>query len=183
VIRITLNETASALLARASAAMLPAVMRNLRATLNTQNEETVGHIKRERATGHGPFPVAEHRLGVRDNRYRPSIRKSSAVVNGNILVASIGSNVEYAGAHEFGFSGSVFVRGHARAQASRNVRGKVDGKRRLTAQGIALVRGHNRAMNIPARAPITTGIEDRAAAVSQALSDSVVTTLNGLGLQ
>jgi phage gpG-like protein len=182
VIRITINETASALLRRASAEMLPAVMRNLRVTFDDQNEQTVGHIKQFRATGLGPFPVEEHRLGVKTTRYRRSIRRSKAVVTGNILVASIGSNMEYAGAHEFGFSGSVFVRGHARAQASRNVRGKIDGKRRLTAKGIAFVQGHARAMNLPARAPITTGIEDRAAAVGEAASASIITTLNGFGL-
>jgi hypothetical protein len=183
VIRITINETASALLRRASAAMLPAVMRDLRATFDRENELTVAHIKQNRATGIGPFPVAEHRLGVKTGRYRRSIRRSKAVVTGNILVASIGSNLEYAGPHEFGFSGTVFVRGHARAQRSRDVRGTIDGKRRLTAKGVAFVKGHARAMNLLPRAPITTGIEDRAAALSAAASTSVVTTLNGLGLQ
>lgn len=185
-IRITINETASALLRRASAEMLPAVMRDLRATFDRENELTVAHIKQNRATGIGPFPVAEHRLGVKTGRYRRSIRRSKAVVTGNILVASIGSNLEYAGAHEFGFSGTVFVRGHARAQASRNVgkSGKVGvGSRYAVVKGQAFVKGHARAMNITARAPITTGIEDRAAALSNAASKSVIDTLNGLGLQ
>jgi phage gpG-like protein len=196
VIRITLNETASALLARATAEMLPSVMRGLRATFDRENELTGAHIKQNRATGLGPFPVAEHRLGVKTGRYRRSIRRSKAVVTGNILVASIGSNVEYAGVHEFGAviqrtvkAGTVRLRLDKFGQLLRQTDAYNDNRAVFARKSHKNVYtkefagGKQYTVTIPARAPITTGIEDRAAALSAAASKSVIDTLNGLGLQ
>jgi phage gpG-like protein len=150
------------------------VIEEVRAEMDVQNELTVGHIKEQRATGIGPFPVADGKLGVRTGRYRRSIRRTKARVLGNTIVSSIGSNVAYAGAHEFGFNAVVDVRGHVRTVASRNVRGVIDGKRKKIAQGIGTVSAHQRRMNIPARMPIRRGIEDRTAEYSAAISQRVV---------
>jgi hypothetical protein len=180
VIAFRVNDTARELLHRASAAMGREVLNRLRGVMDRENELTVAHIQQARATGQGPFPVTENRLGVRTGRYRRSIRRSPARVIQGAVVSSIGSNLAYAGVHEFGFRGPVNVKPHTRQVASRNVRGTVDGKRKLVAKGLAFVRGHSRQVDVPARAPITTGIQDRAAAYSAAASEAVIDTLRGL---
>ena len=151
------------------------VLEEIAGEMNRQNELTVAHIKEARATGQGPFPVDEHRLGVRTGRYRRSIRRSEArIIGTTAVVSTIGSNVAYAGTHEFGFTGVVDVKGHTRQVASRNVRGVLDGKRRLVAKGIGYVKPHQRRMASAARAPITTGIMDRAENYGAAVSNRIV---------
>lgn len=59
----------------------------------------------------------------------------------------VGTNVEYAGAHHFGFSGTVNVRAHRRRSKGRDV---LAGKKKV-ASGIALVRAHVRKIKIEAR--------------------------------
>lgn len=153
--------------------------------LDRENELTVGHIVRERATGKGPFPVSEGKLGVRTSRYRRSIRRTKAEASGTSISSAIGSNVRYAGAHEFGFEGVVNVRAHRsqnRALDVYQVRGRqvrgwelagAGGRGKRVALGFTTVRAHQMRMRIPARAPIRRGIEDRVAHYSQALGAAV----------
>lgn len=68
----------------------------------------------------------------------------------------IGTNVKYAGVHQFGFSGSVSVRSHTRKVKSRDVREK----KKIIATGIGFVRSHTRRMNIPARPFLVVQDED-----------------------
>jgi phage gpG-like protein len=100
-------------------------------------------------------------------------------VAGTTITSSIGSNVEYAGVHEFGFNEVVDVKGHLRRFAGKDQFAKVfEGgrlKRKRTVKGYVDVSGHQRRMNMPARMPIRRGIEDRAANYSAALSDRVLT--------
>jgi phage gpG-like protein len=191
VINITLSAPAAALLEKASAEMLPAVLRGLRTTMAIENELTVAHIKEARATGQGPFPAGEHRLGVVSGRYRRSIRAARPVIAGAAVASSIGSNVEYAGVHEFGVvitrtsrPGKVRLRTNARGELIRNERGgavfATRGLKRI--REVAYAGGKSYTVKFPARAPITTGIADRAADYSTAASQSVITTLRGLGL-
>jgi phage gpG-like protein len=187
------NETASAMLSRA---WQGDVLRGLRATMDEQNQLTIGHTRQARLTGKGPFPVSEGRLGVRTNRLRASLRAAKTRIVGTSIASSIGSNVEYAAAHEFGFRGSVSVKSHMRRQKSRDVFVKqfVNGKlkRVRTVTGAAFVtKGKQkswvkgdafvRSVDIPARAPIAHGIEDRRAEYERAMSQSIINTLRGLG--
>ena len=139
--------------------------REVAAVMDRENELTVGHISARYLSRRGP-----RSLGVRTNRLRSSLRRNRARITGGLgVVSSIGSNVEYMGVHEFGFSGTVSVRSHTR--------------RVTQAFGVPLsppvstnVRAHTRRMDIPERAPIRRGIRDRmddyVRSISQAITDN-----------
>lgn len=221
-ITLTINETASKLLQKA---WQGDVLRGLRATMDEQNELTIGHIRSARMTGQGPFPVSEGRLGVRTNRLRSSLRKAKAVLRGGAIVGSVGSNVKYAAAHEFGvvtkahwitakpgkalafsvqnFFGVnrfTFATRSSIRQANREAstraflatgnmqflksKGKgVKSRAAFFGQSPLVFRSRvwHPGSNIPARAPITRGIEDRRTAYETAFSNSIINTLRGLG--
>jgi phage gpG-like protein len=153
-----------------------AMLRAVAKTTDLENQVTVGHIMKKRLTGQGPFPVSEHRLGVRTNRLRGSLRATPAAVAGSQVLSSIGTNVVYAFVHEFGFSGTVDVKPHARKHY-RAMSFTGAGKRRVrrkVRQADVFVRPFKRKMNVPARAPITTGLEERMPAVGAEISEAIV---------
>lgn len=195
-IQIQLAPAAVALL-RTSGTWPVRVLEALRKSTDLQNELTVGHIQAARLSGKGPFPVDEGRLGVVTNRLRSSLRPAKAVVNGTQIESSLGSNVRYAGAHEFGFDGAVTVRAHTRTNpradlvSFRGQQGRRDafggalltpaGKTRKgvvpVASAVVSVRQHTAQRHVPARAPIRHGIEDRAADYGQAYSAAIIAAL------
>ncbi len=65
-----------------------------------------GRIQERRLTGHGPFPVTEHRLGERTGQLKLRTRATPAVVtsegNTAVVTGAIGSSVFYAAFNEFG---------------------------------------------------------------------------------
>jgi len=67
---------------------------------------TSGRIQEKRLTGHGPFPVVEHRLGERTGQLKLRTRATPAVIEGTgeqvTVTGAIGSSVFYAAIHEFG---------------------------------------------------------------------------------
>ena len=196
-IDMRVNETASAMLSRA---WQKDVLRGLRDTMDFQNQLTIGHTRRTRLSGKGPFPVSQGRLGVRTNRLRGSARATvgspegiwndQARIVGTTVVSSMGSNVEYAAAHEFGATihrtvrpGSVRLRTNAKGDLLLGATGGAvfaKGKHKR-AREVAYAGGKSYTINIPARAPITHGIEDRKAAYERAMSASIIATLRGLG--
>lgn len=124
-----------------------------------------GLISKERLTGAGPFPVALRRLGVRTNRLRGSLRWTRATIDGDAVIATIGSNVKYAAAHEFGFDGTVQVKAHVRRYARAGgqvttLRAAAKSKRKDITTGTGTVKAHARRMRIPERRPVRTGIEE-----------------------
>jgi hypothetical protein len=190
-IKFTLDHNATAIVARLEAfprRMGVAIVR----TLDEQNELTIGSITENRLTGSGPFPVEEHRLGVVSNVLRRSLRKSKATINGNTIESAIGTNVSYAGAHEFGFHGTVTVKAH------RSTNQHVDliqvggdrilprwqsvgekGRKKKVASGLVTVKPHQKILNIPERAPIRTGINERVPNYQTALSGAIVNAWGG----
>ncbi len=152
------------------------------AAMDRTNEETVGYTVAKHLTGAGPFPVAEHRLGVGraigGGRLRNSLRPELAQIAGTTVLSSIGTNVRYAGVHEFGFDGMVSVRKFTRVNRSRDVyRPRKDGKgvtKDVIAAGFSTVRAHTMKMNMPARAPIETGIRERVPQYSSAISAAIL---------
>jgi phage gpG-like protein len=189
-ITITLPPDTLAVLARVQA-WPKALTRAVIKALNLENEITVGHIQRTRASGKGPFPVSEGKLGVDTHRYRGSLRRSLAVASGGSIVSAIGTNIAYAGAHEFGFSGPVKVPAHTRRRFGQFTTGgvavfdprtgriKKSRKRVIELQtGSHQVKAHTRQLKIPARAPIQRGIADRLPAYSTALSNAIVAALS-----
>lgn len=139
------------------------------------SQEVLGRAVKNRFTGKGPFPVSENRLGIVTNLLRKSLRATAVQVNSasGQMSVSLGSNVSYFAAHEFGFSGKVQVRGHTRKAVadSRNSRGKITraGINNLKASKLvrgrsnySLVRPHSRQVKIPARRPLFTEINSPA---------------------
>lgn len=115
----------------------------IRDGMDRANLVSLSRIQRSRFSGTGPFKPSQHRLGIVSGRLRRSLRTVPAEVENasNLEVRSgMGSAVEYFGAHEFGLRKRVTVRSHLR-----------NGSR---------VRSHTRAMNVPERAPLRTGLRD-----------------------
>ena len=172
---------------RAPELVLPAIAR----AMDEQNQLTVAHIQARRMSGQGPYPVEEHRLGVgtrRGSRLWKSLRASKAVVTGGEVQSGIGSNVKYAGIHEFGGTihfppraGSVRLRtskaGALLLQPGR--RGAIFAKAsHARARTVAYQsKGHD--VTMPARAPITFGIKDRGPAIGDAIIAAAIAALGG----
>lgn len=149
------------------ARMLDAV----RQELDYQNQLTVGVAQRDFLSKRGPTT-----LGVVTNRLRLSASAFPAEIQGQSVFSSLGSNVRYAGAHEFGFNGTVTVRAHSRRNPNSDVYktgakssiARMDSRGRIVrnnpkpvALGVIQVKAHKMKMNIPARAPFQQAIEAR----------------------
>lgn len=126
-------------------------------------EVVTGRIQEKRLSGIGPFPVEEHRLGQVTQQLWRSTRSTPATVTTTGTSAeisgAIGASVKYAAVHEFGFSGEVHVKEHLRKGRS--------------------VKAYNRRMNIRARAPFQTGINENLDYISGEIEKELVTTLGG----
>jgi phage gpG-like protein len=132
--------------------------------MNRAGALALGKITAERFTGLGPFPVSEHKLGVRTGRLRGSLRWTPAqsVTSGGQLIevsGAMGSNVEYLGVHEFGFDGTVNVKSFTRKVPELRF-GRAPAGPRARRPTTETVKAHTRTMRIPARAPLRTGIEE-----------------------
>jgi hypothetical protein len=112
----------------------------------------VAKAQRTRFSGKGPFPVSERKLGLRTGRLRRDLHAETVRITAGGYAGRIGSVVNYFGAHERGFSGTVSVRAHTR-----------DGytvKKRGYSVLPQTVRGHSRRVDIPKRAPLAAAIEE-----------------------
>lgn len=128
-------------------------------------------IERQRFMGLSakPFPVSEHRLRNISDRLHTSLFYRAATVTqvGNqvSVTGRMGSEgVVYFPIHEYGFSGSASVKPFFRK--NRGGKGGHD------------VKGHTRRMNIPARAPLHTGLEDHKILFQTKIQEQLVATLN-----
>ncbi len=65
-----------------------------------------GRIQEKRLTGHGPFPVSEHRLGERTGQLKLRTQSKPVQItsegNQTVVEGGIGSSVFYAAFNEFG---------------------------------------------------------------------------------
>lgn len=108
-------------------------------------------VQKDRFTGKGPFPVADKKLGVVSGRLRRDLHAEKAEITGSGYSGRIGAAVEYFGAHELGFSGTVQVPAHTR-------------KAYTTRRGYSVleqsVRSHSKQMKVPKRMPLRGGIEE-----------------------
>lgn len=133
--------------------------------------------QKERFTGNGPFPVSENRLGVVSGRMRRAIYARAATITADGYEAKIGAAVEYFAAHEFGFNGTVQVPQHQREaysvnRAARTRTSKKGKEFSVRANQFSVlpgsVRAHARKVNIPARKPMRTAIEQHGARILSA---------------
>jgi phage gpG-like protein len=185
-IQITLTPQAQKIAANLQA--LPsAALTVIAAAMTKEDVFTVAHIQKERLTGQGPFPVEEHKLGVRTNRLRGSLVSTPARIEGDLVISSIGSNVKYAALHEFG--GRIRI-----PSRTTTVRHRTDSRGALVRQlgnpnlAIFAKAKHKRAretavtipaheIEMPERAPVRTGIADRAANYSKSISAAIIAAI------
>jgi hypothetical protein len=158
-------------------------------TMYRQNQLTIAHISKVRMRGNNgkPFPVSEHKLGIRTAHLVRSLRASRPRGFGDLILSSIGSNVKYAGTHEFGatiqrvqLAGSIRLRTDKDGNRLRQVRNPnlfVFAKRsHKRFENVPFAGGKRFSIRMPARAPITHGIRDRVPDYEQAMSTAIERT-------
>lgn len=169
---VTLNlEAVEAAMSRYTGGQLGRrVVHGLRRGMDRANQVAMGQALKHRFTGKGPYPVGQHRLGVRSGLLRRSMRATKAElvsVPDLAVVSRIGSKVRYFGPHEFGSKARVNVRAHTRVP--REIRVKKAGTRRTLKVRAATksggvrsisVRAHKRRLNIPERRPLRTALNE-----------------------
>lgn len=163
-VSISIDDASRAVLARLEGA--PSHVRSaILQAVDRENQYTIGVITSERLSQRGP-----ETLGVVSNRLRESMRASEATFVSGTIRATIGSNVVYAGVHEFGIDAQVTVRTHSRTITK--IFGKSIDPRSST------VREHSRHMRFPARAYIRGTLQQRTPNYCTAIGAAVVDTSN-----
>lgn len=142
---------------------------------------------KERFRGKGPFPVSQNRLGVVSGRLVQDLYGADARITADGYTGQVGSRLEYFGAHEVGFSGTVQVPAHTRdsyqVNRKRQTRTSKSGKPvSIRANRYSVlphsVRAHSKKLNIPARKPLRTAIEEHAGTILGAEIDKAVTRIS-----
>lgn len=105
-------------------------------------------------------------LHVRTGTLRRSINQRVTVSN-DAVMATVGTNLRYAAAHEYGFNGTVTVKGHIRRAA-------LVGVDRAGARGEVHVRSHTRHMRLPERSFLRSELRDRADEIRQSLREAAL---------
>lgn len=166
---ITITITAKAAEVLQKLRSFPAKMaQSVARAIDRRNELTVGQIQATKLSQRGPTT-----LGVVTNRLRSSVRPALAqVASDTRIVSAIGSNVKYAGAHEYGFTGSVPVKAHSRTVTQWF-------GMELVEPHSMNVKAHSRQVKIPARAPIGTGITEQAPKYSADVSRAILSAWEG----
>ena len=156
--------------------------------MNAVNQQAISNIQRNHLTGIGPFPVEQHRLGIKSTNLLHSVHASDAVIGGGSVTSGIGSNVGYARIHEIG--GVI----HRKARETA-VRLKTDANGNLVRQAgyahLAMFarKGNKRVkevkasvpaydISMPARAPFMTGIREVSTEYAKAFSLAITQTWN-----
>ena len=189
-IKIELTPEAQAILKDLNMApewIMPAIAKGM----DQANLFAVSAIQRDRLTGKGPFPVSDHKLGIRTGRLRGGLWASPTTTSGTEAETGIGDNVKYAAIHEFG--GVIHHKartGTARLRTDRagNLLRQIGfGNLAIFARG-----SHKRAKNvdytagehdvtIPERAPIRTGIRENLDDYGKTVSDAICAVWKGRG--
>lgn len=135
--------------------------------IDRENELTIGHAQANKLSQRGPTT-----LGVRTNRLRSSLRRTAATISAEgVIESAIGTNVVYAGVHEYGIDREVAVRAH-----SRKVYQAFGKPLKTPAQ--AQVKAFQRKMRFPERSFIRSSIGERIGAYESSLSSAVVSAAN-----
>lgn len=172
----------------------------LRSTLDNQNAHTLRDLSFNRMGHPSNGPVVPNGLRRISSKAVGSLRYTPAVNDGDGVSSTLGTNLRYVKAHEFGFVGEVPVRAHTRrmftygrARLVRFINPRTKERqttmrrpRRVVkdAQGDReiLVRAHTMRMNLPARHMIrdtlAARMPDYGAAISRSVEDTWKTVLS-----
>ena len=171
-INITTNAAQTAAQMRAAPKRM---VRGIFKALDRENELTTGHIVATKLSVRGPKT-----LGVISSRLRRSARPSKAVEFADGITSSIGSNVVYAGAHEYGVNKTVQVKAHKRRIIAFDRYERRGSRLVKTQSGIpGTIRAHPMKMNLPARHMFRTGITERADNYTASVSAAIVGAWQG----
>lgn len=110
-------------------------------------------------------------LHVRTGTLRRSINREVRYAGHGLIEGIVGTNVEYAAIHEYGFHGTETVRAHVRkirehskmylfGTASGMARTEMRWKRGKLTGGIANVKEHSRTVNMPERSFLRSTLKD-----------------------
>lgn len=115
--------------------------------------------------GRGGVSEAGQQLAVRTGRLRRSITQR-VTDGGQTITGIVGTNVEYARAHEFGFQGAVTVKEHLRRVTQA-------WGRPLKTPVMATVREHTMQMNLPARSFLRSSLREMTPEIQKAILQSI----------
>ena len=116
--------------------------------------DLAGYIKREKLSGQ----VLRRVSGDLSRSVSPN-----TVVNGDIILGTVGTNLFYGRVHEYGFSGNVAISAHTRKSK----------------YGMQNVRAHTRIMRFPERSFLRTSLQEQLPDIRQRLANALVRGLNG----
>lgn len=153
--------------------------------LDDANQLTVGVIMHDFLSFPKDSPPTLEGLRAQSNRLRGSVRASKAVISGDAVTASIGSNVKYAPIHEYGGTFKrVLLAGSVRLTTDRAgnlLRQGKNGKlaifarnRRKQAVTVAYAGGKSFDVTYPARRPFARGVEKNKDAMIELVSQRIV---------
>lgn len=156
------------------------MMRTIKRGVDQGMEMIVARVREQRFTSRG-----KGSLGVVTGNARRSLRAPPSSIEGNAVIADMGSNLAYVQAHEFGFSGRVNVKEHTRRGHSRvssafavgavdHFTGRVNSKKqKRTEVRAGIVRAHTRQLNIPEKRMIRDGAKDNQKQIDTGLSIAI----------
>lgn len=151
------------------------ILEGIAHAMDLQNEQTVGRIQLRYLSFPPQGPSNAIGLRRKTGRYRDTLRASKAVIVGQRVISAIGSNVvsadgvSYPAVHEFGAT----IPAHDVVAKGGALRFKI-GDRVLFRKKV-----HIPEIELPARAPIQHGIEDRLDNYSKAISAEVQKVWDG----
>ena len=108
-------------------------------------------------------------LHVRTGTLRRSINREVTEREDGVF-AVIGTNVEYAGIHEYGFNGTMSVQAHVR-RSREQMRMKKSG---VKPAGEVMVRAHTRKVNMPERSFLRSTLKEFEPRIRKDLRDAVL---------
>ena len=145
------------------AGIFPRVRAAAKRSITRSLLELVAEVKSNKLSGQ----VLRNRTG----RLRRSIHSSGVKDSGSEISGVVGTNVEYAAAHEYGFTGTVTVKAHMRItkasmKAAMGFKGLKKSERltyaRSSGAGGATVKSHSRKVNIPERSFLRSALKEMA---------------------
>ena len=157
-ITLSLSQSAQELLSSFSE-MPQRITLAMAAAMNDENTITVGYIQSRKLSQRG-----SNTLAVRSNRLRGSVRATLPVVSGTSISSSIGTNVKYAGVHEFG-TGPFTIRPKNKKALRFSVGGAFHFAKSVRHPGF------------PARRMFGSAIEERLPEYNKALSEAITSAV------
>jgi phage gpG-like protein len=142
----------------------PATRKSLKTSFTALVYKLQAKVKRDKLSGQV--------LSVRTGTLRRSIY-GKVVETNTFIYGIVGTNVKYAAAHEYGFTGQVTVKEHLRKIT------KAYGKDLAEPRSV-MVMAYSRKMNLPERSFLRSALADMQPEITQTLESSLRTSLKGL---